>query len=68
MMFVKRQLLAHKGSKPQSSGLEPAFPWSYGEQMYSVLRSGLDLSPLQTSCFTDFTVSRLVEKTTAGFD
>uniref|UniRef100_A0A8C6ITH0 Uncharacterized protein n=1 Tax=Melopsittacus undulatus TaxID=13146 RepID=A0A8C6ITH0_MELUD len=30
--------------------------------------STLGLCPLQTSCFTDFTVSRLGEKTTAGFD
>lgn len=34
-MFVKWQLLAQEGSKPQSSGLECAFPWSSTEQMYS---------------------------------
>lgn len=65
-VFVKRQVLAREGSNPQNSG--PAFPWHCGEQMYLVLHSALDRSPLQTSCFTDFTASRLVEKTTAGLD
>lgn len=54
---VKGQILPQEGSNPQNPVPNAAFLWSYGEQLCLVLHSGLGLSPLQTTFFTDVIVS-----------